>query len=174
MTTQEFTAERKATTRRRAIGPMGTAARVCTGLFLLSQAFGMNLFFGDPTFSWPSWQEMALGFVGFPAIVMLIAIASQRVLGATSYLRATGPIGTLTNLGIIAVLFLNPYTHVIAHIFYGVPMLLAAWRGYAGCEVLAISNFVLDRDDQLGCPWFLPVDWVETRLAHRPDPQEVS
>ena len=173
MITQELSTERMATTRRRGIGPMGTVARVGTGLFLLSQAFGVNLFFGAPTFSWPSWQEMALGFVGFPAIVMLVVIALQRVLGTTSYLRATGPIGTLTNLGIIAVLFLNPYTNVIAHIFYGVPMLLAAWRGYAGCEVLAISNYVLDRDDQLGCPWFLPVDWVETRLAHRPESQAI-
>ena len=172
MATQEFTAERIATARRRAIGPIGTVARIATGVYLLSEAFGMNLFFGGPTFSWPTWQEMALGFVGFPAIVMLIVIASQRVLGTTFYLGATGPVGTLTNLGIIAVLFLNPYTNAIAHIFYGVPMLLAAWRGYAGCEVLAISNFVLDRDDQLGCPWFLPADWVETRLIHRREPQE--
>jgi hypothetical protein len=29
-------------------------------------------------------------------------------------------------------------------------MLLAAARGYAGCEVLAVSNWLLHRDDQVG------------------------
>jgi hypothetical protein len=30
-------------------------------------------------------------------------------------------------------------------------MLLAAARGYAGCAVVALSNWVLRRDDQVGC-----------------------
>jgi len=34
--------------------------------------------------------------------------------------------------------------------FYGVSMLLAAVRGYAGCEVLAVSNWILRRDDRVG------------------------
>lgn len=45
--------------------------------------------------------------------------------------------------------------------FYGVSMLLAALRGYAGCEVLAISNWLLRRDDQVGCVVFAPVDHPE-------------
>ncbi len=40
-------------------------------------------------------------------------------------------------------------------------MLIAAARGYAGCEVLAVSNWVLARDDQVGCALFAPVDLVE-------------
>ncbi len=48
-----------------------------------------------------------------------------------------------------------------ALIFYGASMLLAAVRGYAGCEVLAVSNWLLRRDDQVGCVVFAPVDLVE-------------
>jgi hypothetical protein len=34
-------------------------------------------------------------------------------------------------------------------VFYGASMLLAALRGYGGCEVLAASNWLLGRDDQV-------------------------
>lgn len=47
----------------------------------------------------------------------------------------------------------------------GVSMLLAAWRGYAGCESLAVSNWILRRDDQVGCVVFWPLDTVEARMA---------
>jgi hypothetical protein len=43
-------------------------------------------------------------------------------------------------------------------------MLLAALRGYAGCEVLAVPNWLLDRDDQIGCALFWPIDQREHRL----------
>jgi len=42
-------------------------------------------------------------------------------------------------------------------------MLLAAVRGYAGCEVLATSNWLLNRDDQIGCLVLSPVDELERR-----------
>ncbi len=43
-------------------------------------------------------------------------------------------------------------------------MLLAALRGYSGCEVTAISNWILGRDDQVGCLVLSPVDDLERRL----------
>jgi hypothetical protein len=46
-------------------------------------------------------------------------------------------------------------------------MLLAAARGYAGCEVLAISNWLLRRDDQVGCMRFAPIDHVERAPVKR-------
>jgi hypothetical protein len=48
-------------------------------------------------------------------------------------------------------------------IFYGASMQLAALRGYGGCEVLAVSNWLLRRDDQVGCLVFAPVDLLERR-----------
>ena len=49
----------------------------------------------------------------------------------------------------------------------GASMLLAALRGYAGCEVLAMSNWLLHRDDQIGCLVFSPIDQLERRLHRR-------
>ncbi|MGH9249635.1 MAG: hypothetical protein ACRD0W_09005 [Acidimicrobiales bacterium] len=46
-------------------------------------------------------------------------------------------------------------------------MLLAVARGYAGCEVLALSNWLLHRDDQIGCLVFSPIDHLERRLRRR-------
>ena len=51
-----------------------------------------------------------------------------------------------------------------ALIFFGSSMLLAAVRGYAGCELLAISNWLLRRDDQLGCIVYGPIGLAETQL----------
>jgi hypothetical protein len=42
-------------------------------------------------------------------------------------------------------LYLPEPTSDAALIFYGASMLLAALRGYAGCEVLAVSNWRLRR-----------------------------
>ncbi len=52
-------------------------------------------------------------------------------------------------------------------VFLGVSMLLAALRGYGSCESLAISNWLLRRNDQVGCLLFSPVDRLETRRASR-------
>ena len=143
----------------RAIGPIGTTARVATGLWLFS-SIGWAAARGDLQI-----HEVLLGLVGLPIIVMLVVVASQRVIGTSTYLRATGPVGTMTNLSMILALFATPWTTEIAYFFYGVPMFLAAWRGYPGCEMLAISNLVLRRKDELGCPWFYPVDAFEERFT---------
>jgi hypothetical protein len=54
-------------------------------------------------------------------------------------------------------------------IFYGVSTLLAAERGHAGCESPAISNWLLRRDDQLGCLFFSPIDLAERKAFHQPN-----
>jgi hypothetical protein len=51
----------------------------------------------------------------------------------------------------------------LAVLLYGASMLLAAVRGYGGCEVLAVSNWVLRRNDQVGCLVLAPVDHLERR-----------
>ena len=150
----------------RATGPIGTTARVATGLWLFS-SIGWAAARGDLQI-----HEVLLGLVGLPIIVMLVVVASQRVLGTSAYLRATGPVGTITNLSMIVALFATPWTTEIAYFFYGVPMFLAAWRGYPGCEMLAISNLVLRRKDELGCPWFYPVDAFEERFTDWSRPEE--
>lgn len=56
----------------------------------------------------------------------------------------------MLNIGVFLALYLTPekapprsVTSDAALLFYGASMLLAALRGYAGCEVLAVSNWLL-------------------------------
>jgi hypothetical protein len=82
-------------------------------------------------------------------------------------LRATGPVAHALNVAVFVVLYLLEPTSDAALLFYGVSMWLAAARGYAGCEVLAVSNWLLRRDDQIGCAVFWPIDQLEQHRTTR-------
>lgn len=148
--------------RRRAIGVLGTLARLVVGSWMLASNIA--------AFQLDEWYEPVLGLLVFPAIVLLGQWL--RLPYTSTPLRATGPVGYLVNAAIFLALYLTPwyfpplaFTSDAVVYFYGASMLLAAVRGYAGCEVLAVSNWLLGRDDQVGCVVFLPVDAVETRLS---------
>ena len=156
-----MTAEQIVPARRRAIDMLGTLARLVVGGWLLVDVAA--------AFTLDEWYKPVLGLLVFPAIVLF---GQWLRLHFTSVpLRATGPVGHLVNVAIFLALYLTPwyfpplaFTSDAALYFYGASMLLAAVRGYAGCEVLAVSNWLLGRDDQVGCVVFLPVDAVEGRL----------
>jgi hypothetical protein len=46
-------------------------------------------------------------------------------------------------------------------------MLLAAGRGYGGCEVLASYNVITGRREQIGCLLYIPVDNLEAARRAR-------
>jgi hypothetical protein len=113
-------------------------------------------------------ESWLLGMVGIPAVVLLWQW--QRARRNPAPLRATGAWGHTINNAVILAVLLTPWyapplaiTFEAAFIFYGASMLLAAVRGYGGCEVLAVSNWLLSRDDQVGCTFFAPVDLAERR-----------
>ena len=152
----------------RPIGPWGVAARVVVGVLLLSTTLdGPHIVDGVRLGAWP------LGLLGFPAI----AVGAQwlRSRRGAPPLRATGPIGHAVNLAVFLALYgttwYAPQLAVVSDatvVFYGASMLLAAARTYAGCEVLAVSNWILRRDDQVGCALFWPVDTLEVKLGRPP------
>ena len=41
------------------------------------------------------------------------------------------------------------------------PAVLLAWQWLRGCEVLAVLNWLLRRDDQIGCLVLSPIDHLE-------------
>lgn len=146
----------------RAIGPAGTTARLVVGSALVAVLLTGPV---RPA----AWL---LGLLGLPALTLA---AHPRPL------RAIGPVPSVVNIGVFFALFLTPwYAPVLAvssnaaQLFYGAAMLLAAARGYAGCEVLAVSNWLLRRDDQIGCLLFEPIDRLERarRPADRQRPEE--
>jgi hypothetical protein len=143
------------TDRRRGIGPVGTAARLLVGAFLLGSVVHGHLAGGFHVSSW------ALGLMGLPALVL--ALQWLRARRTPTRLEATGPVSHALNIAVFLALYLIEATSDAALIFYGTSMLLAALRGYAGCEVLAVSNWLFGRDDQIGCAAFWPVDYLERR-----------
>jgi hypothetical protein len=100
---------------------------------------------------------------------MVVGLQWLRARRTPSRLKAAGPVGPAVNLAVFLVLHLAEPTSDAALIFYGASMWLAALRGYAGCEVLAVSNWLLGRDDQVGCALFWLIDELERhRAGHRP------
>ena len=148
--------------QQRRIGPAGTAARAALGITMLG-----SVTYGHLTgpFRPAPW---VLGLIGFP--ILAWAWQRWRTHRTTAPLQATGPVPHVLNVAIFFALYLTPdyapalsVTSDAALVFYGLSMLLAAARGYAGCEVLAVSNWLLGRDDQVGCLLFAPVDHLEHR-----------
>jgi hypothetical protein len=140
-----------------AIGPIGVAARYGVGALLIGLAF----FWRDP-----SWRDPLIGFVVMPTIA--VALSALHARRSPAPLRATGPLGHLLNAAVFIPLFVLPATAGAALLFYGASMLVTAARRAGGCEVTAISNMLLHRDDAVGCIVFAPVDIAEARLRHRP------
>jgi len=155
-------ATRTVAVRSRAIGPAGTAARILLGGYLVGTVIEAEFTDGFTPLLW------ALGLLAFPGVLLAAQWARARRGG--DQLHATGPVAHLVPLaGFMALTLIPEYNRAIdvtgdaAVIFVGASMLLAAARGYAGCEVLAIPNWLLRRDDQLGCIVFAPVDLAESR-----------
>jgi len=114
--------------------------------------------------------SVALGLAALPAV--LLAWQWLRGRRTPTRFEATGPLATALNMLILFALLLTPlyarplsFTSNAALVFYGASLLLAAMRGYAGCEVLAISNWLLRRDDQVGCMVLSPIDHLERGLG---------
>lgn len=80
-------------------------------------------------------------------------------------LRMTGPISHMVN--IVLVIAVLTVFDVPALLFYGSASLLAAVRGYGACEMFAVSNWLRRRDDQFGCPFYLPFDLIDQQLTGR-------
>ncbi len=133
---------------RRMIGRWGTVARLAVGVALLVAAY----------FAGMRWQDAALGVIGFPALVLVLLAFRGR---APAPLRLLGTTGHALNCGTIVLAFV--VSAPAAFLFYGASMLFAAWRGYGGCEVFALSNMLMRRDDQIACPIFSPIDAAEGR-----------
>jgi hypothetical protein len=162
-----------APTSRRQIGAIGTAARVVLGLLLLTYGvLGGRLIVSN--------GQLRTGFSPLAVVLGLVALPTVLLVGqwlrsrrTAVRLQATGSVATSVNMLIFFALILTPlyapplsFVGNAALVFYGASMLLAAARGYAGCEVLAFSNWLLRRDDQVGCLVLSPIDQFESGLAH--------
>ena len=144
----------------RRIGPFGTGARGAAGLALL--VLGL---LDKPAGLIGGFElhELLLGLVAFPAATVALGLLARHYVEGP--LRFTGATGIVVNCGVIVALFAIPYTTGAAALFYGTTLLVGAWRSQPDCEVTVLSNLILARSDQIGCPVFMPIDAMEARHA---------
>ena len=136
--------------RGRQIRCWGSLARLVVGTAMLAGAAitGADRF------------DVLIGLAVLPvAEVVLLAVRGTNA----APLRLFGNTGHCLNWGIGIVLF--NFVPQAALLFYGSSIMLAFVRGYAGCEIFAISNWIRNRDDQIVCPVFSPIDQAEARRA---------
>jgi hypothetical protein len=149
------------TAQTRRIGPLATTLRVTVAIGLLYLAGGAD---------GVSWDVEWYDLVGLPGLTVLVGVMARRY--AAKPIRFTGPAGHALNCVAIVALVANLYTGGAATLFYAAMLLVAAWRGQPGCEITVLSNWILRRDDQVGCPAFAPIDALEAgqqiRRARRP------
>ncbi len=150
---------------KREIGIIGTCARAILGIWLVVSVVSGQVVRGPlRPFTW------IFGLIIFPGVFLAWQWARAR--RNPSRLVATGPIASVINVAIFFyfLLFAPPSLSWLSDavlLFYGLSMCLAAIRGYAGCEALAFSNWLLKRDDQVGCLFFSPIDYAERKAFHR-------
>ncbi len=145
---------------RRFIGPSGTVARAVVGTALVALAVWSPAWWAS---GGPLWLDALLGLALIPAVIL--AVQWLRTLFTSEKLGATGHTAFCLNVAVAAAFFSFGYTRDAAALFYGASMFVAVARGYAGCEMFAISNWLLRRDDQVGCILFSPIDALEARVG---------
>ena len=150
------------TGRRRDIGIIGTAVRSMLGLMLLGSVVYGQL---SSHLTLAAW---ALGLIGFPAL--MLAWHRWRIRRDPAPFYYTSPLSFVLSVALpIALYFTWWYMPAISVtsdailVFVGNSMVLAALRGSAGCEALALTNWLLRRNDQIACAIFSPIDQVEQR-----------
>jgi hypothetical protein len=153
---------------RREIGPIGTVSRVIGGLV----AIGLPI-----VLSGIGWWDVGAALIVFPAMATALATlvtAAYEHYSPGSLMKrhvvCSGP-GCVLTITIVAIAFtlsaLTPISDVAFWVWLGASMLLAAVRGYGGCEVLAFPNVITGRRDRIGCILYTPIDAAEARHRAR-------
>ena len=152
--------------QKRAIGPIGTVGRIILGPVLIYFGFYSPLEYLVPITNirlLPGyWDDLIIGIIVLPLMMIALQLTWQWI--KNKPIRATGRIGFGFNILITIFLFYTPLHHAM-WFYLGFSLLVAAFRGYAGCEVMAISNWVTGRNDQVGCVIFSPIDAIEKKIG---------
>jgi hypothetical protein len=160
--------------RSRDIGPIGTVSRAVGGLIAIAVPIAL---------SGLGWWDVGGALIALPLITAALhalVMAGYKRFAPESLARrhsiCSGPacvlVAAVVGVG-IALSIVTPVNEVAIWSFFGISMLVAALRGYAGCEVLAIPNAITGRRDQIGCVLYTPIDAAEARSKARRTGQPV-
>jgi hypothetical protein len=146
--------------RDREIGPIGTVTRVVGGVLAIALPIALSGF---------SWWDAAGALIALPLVATVVAgVASTGPDERASRFFSRGhvisylAIAAVIGIG-IALTFVTPVDGGAVWGFLGVSVLVAAYRGCAGCEVLAIPNAITGRCQYVGCVIYTPIDVAEAR-----------
>jgi hypothetical protein len=152
--------------KKRAIGPIGTIGRFLLGPILIYFGFYSPLEDIAPVTSISLllgyWDDLIVGIIVLPLVMVLVQLTWNMI--KNQPLKATGSVGFALNILITIFLFYTSLHHAM-WFYLGFSLLVAAARGYAGCEVMAISNWLTGRNDQVGCVIFSPLDAIEKKIS---------
>jgi hypothetical protein len=128
------------------IGPIGVTTRIAVGLGLVGSVIHGQLSVHLAPATW------ALGLIGFPALVL--TWHWWRIRRNPAPFHDTSTLSAKLSVALPLALYLTwwyaPALSVTSDavlLFVGSSIVLAALRGYAGCEMLALSNWLLGRSD---------------------------
>jgi hypothetical protein len=154
--------------RARALGPIGTAARAIAGTVLVLVPIASH--------GLARWDIFA-ALIVLPAL----SVALDRLLaaGVTRLAEVSGRLAsdvtrtwTVHLTALVAILasataltYVTPIDAGAIWLFFGVSLVVAAVRGDAGCEAVAIPNAIFRRRERTGCVAFALVDSLEGRLG---------
>lgn len=155
----------------REIGPIGTVSRVVGGAIAIAV----------PIEVWgATWWDWAAGLVGLPLFAAAAGAAVAAVCGrrASAEPARPGPMGRGAAWGLLVVVlggataltYVTPVDGTAIWIFVGTSMLLAAAKGYGGCEVLAFANAITGRRHRIACLLLGPIDAAEAMRGKAPRP----
>jgi hypothetical protein len=130
------------------------------------------------------WWDVGAALVLFPLIAfgagLFVTAAYQRFAPdslARRHVICSGPACVLW-LIVIASAFaldaLTPVSEIAFWVWLGASLLIAAARGYGGCEVMAFTNLITGRRGQIGCLIYTPIDAIEERRRARQAPDPVQ
>jgi hypothetical protein len=105
------------------------------------------------------WLDLLIGLVVLPAVATLVMSLRARS-AAPLRLGAAGHLVTPAHVTVTMLLVPDA-----AALFYGSMALVAAIGGSGGCEITAVANRLRGRDDQIGCPLFVPFDALDARAS---------
>jgi hypothetical protein len=152
----------------REIGPIGAASRAAGGLVAIAVPIAL---------SGIGWWDVAAALIALPLITLALSAlvkagyeryAPEALARRHSICSGPGCVLVAAVVGVAIVLTIaTPVSETAIWSFFGVSMLVAALRGYAGCEVLAIPNTITGRRDQIGCVLYTPIDAAEARSKRR-------
>jgi hypothetical protein len=152
--------------RARALGPIGTAARAIAGGGLIVvpiASHGLAL--------WDAFAALVVLPALSVALDRLITVGVARLAGVTGRLASDATRTWSVHLSALvliaasatALTYVTPIDAGAIWLFFGVSLVVAAVRGDAGCEAVAIPNAILRRRERTGCVAFALVDSLEAR-----------